>query len=81
MADLIWATTKDSTSVHFGFCHKFHKHNKLFDLQHIGTCNALSGCLDIARYAEMIKKGDNILLVGFGAGMTAASAIIKWGGQ
>jgi hypothetical protein len=24
------------------------------------TCNALSGCTDIARYAEMIKRGDNI---------------------
>jgi 3-oxoacyl-[acyl-carrier-protein] synthase-3 len=31
--------------------------------------------------SDRIKKGDNILLVGFGAGMTAASAIIKWGGQ
>ena len=60
MADLIWATTKDSMSVHFGFGHKCHKHGKLFDLQHIGTCNLLSGCPDIARYAEMIKKGDNI---------------------
>jgi hypothetical protein len=39
---------------------KFFRHeNKPFDLQHIGTCNAL-GCPDIARYAEMIKKGDNI---------------------
>ena len=28
MADLMWATTKDSMSVHFGFCHKCHKHNK-----------------------------------------------------
>ena len=28
-----------------------------------------------------INKGDNVLLVGFGAGMTAASAILKWGGQ
>jgi hypothetical protein len=60
MADLIWATTKDSTSVHFGFGHKCHKHGRLFDLQHIGTCSDLSGCSDIARYAEMIKKGDNI---------------------
>ncbi len=25
-----------------------------------------------------IKSGDNVLLVGFGAGMTAASAVIKW---
>jgi 3-oxoacyl-[acyl-carrier-protein] synthase-3 len=34
-----------------------------------------------ALQSDRIKKGDNILLVGFGAGMTAASAIIKWGGQ
>jgi 3-oxoacyl-[acyl-carrier-protein] synthase-3 len=25
-----------------------------------------------------INKGDNILLAGFGAGMTWASAVIKW---
>ncbi len=25
-----------------------------------------------------VKSGDNVLLVGFGAGMTAASAVIKW---
>ena len=60
MADLIWATTKDSTSVHFGFGHKCHKHGKLFNLQHIDTSNALSGCPDIAKYAEMIKRGENI---------------------
>ena len=60
MADLIWATTKDSTSFHFGFSHKCYKHGKLFDLQHIGTCSALSGCPDIARYAEIIKKVDII---------------------
>jgi 3-oxoacyl-[acyl-carrier-protein] synthase III len=30
--------------------------------------------------ADRVKKGDLILLVGFGAGMTAASAIIRWGG-
>jgi 3-oxoacyl-[acyl-carrier-protein] synthase-3 len=29
----------------------------------------------------MMKKGDTVLLVGFGAGMTAASAIIKWEGR
>ena len=34
MADLIWATTKDSTSVHFGFGHKC-----LFNLEHIRTCS------------------------------------------
>lgn len=37
---------------------------------------ALADALDAGR----VKKGDLILLVGFGAGMTAASAIIRWGG-
>ena len=60
MADLMWATTKDSTSVHFGFGHRCHKHGKLFDLEHIGTCNVLTGCPDIARYARLIKEGGNI---------------------
>ena len=35
---------------------------------------ALFDAADNAR----IKTGDNVLLVGFGAGMTAASAVIKW---
>ena len=60
MADLIWATTKNSTSVHFGFGHKCHKHDRLFDLEHIGTSDELSGCADIAKYAKMIKEGVNI---------------------
>ena len=37
---------------------------------------ALADALDAGR----VKKGDLILLVGFGAGMTAASAVIRWGG-
>lgn len=37
---------------------------------------ALGGALD----AQRIKRGDLVLLVGFGAGMTAASAILRWGG-
>jgi 3-oxoacyl-[acyl-carrier-protein] synthase-3 len=28
---------------------------------------------------ERIKKGHNVLLVGFGAGMTSASAVVNWG--
>ena len=62
MADLIWATTKDSTSVHFGFGHRCHLHGRLFDLEHIRTCSLLTGCPDIARYAKMIKEGENIRL-------------------
>ena len=37
---------------------------------------ALVDALDAGR----VKKGDNVLLVGFGAGMTAASAVLRWGG-
>jgi 3-oxoacyl-[acyl-carrier-protein] synthase-3 len=37
---------------------------------------ALVDALDAGR----VKQGDKILLVGFGAGMTAASCIIEWGG-
>ena len=55
MADLIWATTKDSTSVHFGFGHRCHKHGRLFNLEHIRTCNELSGCPDIAKYAQLSR--------------------------
>jgi len=38
---------------------------------------ALVDALDAGR----VKEGDLILLVGFGAGMTAASAVIRWGGS
>ena len=38
---------------------------------------ALADALDNGR----VKQGDLVLLVGFGAGMTAASAILRWGGD
>jgi 3-oxoacyl-[acyl-carrier-protein] synthase-3 len=37
---------------------------------------ALADALDAGRVAD----GDHVLLVGFGAGMTAASAVLRWGG-
>ncbi len=37
---------------------------------------ALAEALDTGR----VKEGDLILLVGFGGGMTAASAVLRWGG-
>ncbi len=37
---------------------------------------ALADALDNGR----VKKGDLVLLVGFGAGMTSASAVLRWGG-
>ena len=50
-------------------------------LQHTGNTSsasiplALADALDAGR----VHDGDNLLLVGFGAGMTAASAILRWG--
>lgn len=38
---------------------------------------AMTDALDAGR----VKKGDLVLLVGFGAGMTAASALLRWGGD
>jgi len=37
---------------------------------------ALADALDAGR----VSTGDLVLFVGFGAGMTAASAVIRWGG-
>ena len=51
MTDLMWATTKNSTSIHFGFGHKCHKHGRLFDLEHVRTCSEITGCSDIGEYA------------------------------
>ena len=44
MSDLMWATTKDSTSVHFGFGHRCHKHGRIFDLEPVRKCNVITGC-------------------------------------
>ena len=62
MTDLMWATTKDSTSIHFVFGHKCHKHGRLFDLEHVRTCSELTGCPDIGKYAQMLKGDTNIRL-------------------
>jgi len=46
------------------------------------TGNTSSASIPLALFeaadTNRLKTGDNILLVGFGAGMTAASAVIKW---
>ena len=46
------------------------------------TGNTSSATIPLALFDAVdhgrIKSGDNVLLVGFGAGMTAASAVIKW---
>lgn len=49
------------------------------------TGNTSSASIPLALFdavdAGRVKKGDLVLMVGFGAGMTAASAIIEWGGR
>lgn len=46
------------------------------------TGNTSSASIPLALFeaadTNRLKNGDNVLLVGFGAGMTAASAVIKW---
>ena len=49
------------------------------------TGNTSSASIPLALFdaveAGRVNKGDLVLMVGFGAGMTAASAIIEWGGR
>lgn len=46
------------------------------------TGNTSSASIPLALFeaadTNRLKTGDNVLLVGFGAGMTAASAVLKW---
>ena len=56
MAETMLATTGNSTSIHFGMGHLCHKHNKLFTLDHIGECDALSGCERIREYSNKLKQ-------------------------
>ena len=60
LADLMLATTRNSTQMHFGFGHMCQKHRKLFDLEHLRTCDQIEGCPDIERFAKRIKEGENI---------------------
>lgn len=49
------------------------------------TGNTSSASIPLALFGDMgqnkPKQGDLVLLVGFGAGMTAASAVLEWGAQ
>ena len=60
MSDLMWATTKGSTSVHFGFGHRCHKHGRMFDMEHFQNCSEIKDCRDIAKFAQMLKGDVNI---------------------
>ncbi|MGD9796269.1 MAG: beta-ketoacyl-ACP synthase III [Acidimicrobiia bacterium] len=50
-------------------------------LAHTGNTSSASIPLALAKAldADRVQDGDLVLLVGFGAGMTAASAILRWG--
>lgn len=51
-------------------------------LQHTGNTSSASIPLALADALDhgRVKDGDLVLLVGFGAGMTAASVVLRWGG-
>lgn len=51
-------------------------------LQHTGNTSSASIPLALADALNhhRVQRGDLVLLVGFGAGMTAASALLRWGG-
>ena len=44
MAEMMLATTKDSTSLNFGMGHHCEKHGTLFTTEHIDQCDQLLGC-------------------------------------
>ena len=60
LSDMIWATTKNSTSFRFGFGYLCHKHKTMFTLEHLRECDQIEGCHNIAKYAERIRKRENI---------------------
>ena len=51
-------------------------------LEHTGNTSSASIPLALADALDngRVKEGDLLLLVGFGGGMTAASAVLRWGG-
>jgi 3-oxoacyl-[acyl-carrier-protein] synthase-3 len=59
---------------------KFPLEKFVVNLDRYGNTSAASVGLALGEALEngMIKKGDNIAMVGFGAGLTYASCVIKW---
>ena len=56
MLNMMLATTSNSTSVHYGMDHMCHRHKRLFTLDHIESCDQLSGCQSIRTYANKLKE-------------------------
>ena len=55
MYNMMLGTTINSTSVHFGMDHMCKKHKRLFTLDHVESCDSLTGCQDIRKYANKLK--------------------------
>jgi hypothetical protein len=56
MAKMMLATTANSTSIHFEMGHFCHKYNKLFTLELIGECDALTGCKRIREFYNKLME-------------------------
>lgn len=63
-------------------CDKSHiaKEKALISLAYYGNTSSatIPLAIDLAVKENKIKKGDNLLLVGFGGGLAYASTLIKW---
>ena len=53
---MMWAVTRNSTTVHYGTHHRCLKHHRHFDLAHLKECDLLHDCDGIDEIADHIKK-------------------------
>ena len=56
MAEMMLATTANSTSIYFGVGHMCHRHNQIFTIEHVEHCDGLTGCNNIKTYAKRLKE-------------------------
>ena len=56
MMDTMLSATGNGTSISFEFGHCCKKHNRLFTLDHIEQCDALTGVEGIRGYAKKLKE-------------------------
>ena len=50
----------------------------MINIQRYGNTSAGTLPLCLWDYEKQLKKGDNIILDGFGAGLTWAAIVLKW---
>lgn len=56
LADMMWAVTRNSTTLHYGTHHRCLRHNRYFDLAHLKECDLLHNCEGIDGIANHIKN-------------------------